>query len=107
MWRVQIPAYVQQAPGPVPADAATEFDTLLAGLPDPDDPTSAGGPVDLTGLTARPVWQLLAHAAATGRFAVHGSGRDDIVEFEPRQSNDVHEFGNRAGVYAAADGLWP
>lgn len=65
------------------------------------------GPIDLTGRTERPVWQLLVHAAATGRFALHGSGATDITVFEPRQSNDVNEFGDRLGVYAAADGLWP
>lgn len=29
-----------------------------------------------------------------------------IAEFEPRQSNDIEEFGNRRAVYAASDGLW-
>ncbi len=38
---------------------------------------------------------------------LHGSGRTDIEEFEPRQSNDINEFGNRRAVYAASDGIWP
>lgn len=38
---------------------------------------------------------------------LHGSGQSDILEFEPRQSNDVREFGNRRAVYAASDGIWP
>lgn len=98
---VSAPSYLLPAPE-VPADAVDELDAILAGL----EPSS-GGPADLTGSTERPIWQLLARAAASGRFALHGSGADDIVEFEPRQSNDTHEFGNRKGVYAAADGLWP
>lgn len=94
------------APHPVPPERARRFDALLADLaarPDHDHQ----GPVDLTGAVPGPVWELLVHAAATGRYALHGSGSDAITAFEPRQSNDVHEFGNRSGVYAAADGLWP
>src|SRR6478735_3474388 len=37
---------------------------------------------------------------------LHGSGSSEIAEFEPRQSNDTAEFGNRTAVYAASDGLW-
>ena len=37
---------------------------------------------------------------------LHGSGTGDIAKFEPRQSNDIEEFGNRRAVYAASDGLW-
>ncbi|GAB2599609.1 hypothetical protein [Pseudactinotalea suaedae] len=92
------------APGRVPPEAAAEFDLLLAEL---DGLSDDAGPIDLTGRTARPVWQLLVHAAATGRFALHGSGTTDIRMFEPRQANDVDSFGDRRGVYAAADGLWP
>lgn len=89
------------APDEVFARAAVEFDAVLAELHGSDTV------LDLTGRTDRPVWQLLVHAAGTGRYALHGSGEPDIDEFEPRQSNDVDDFGNREGVYAAADGLWP
>lgn len=91
----------QRQPEPISEQAAREFDQLLAQL------DGAPGVVDLTGQTARPSWQLLVHAAQTGRFALHGSAQADIEEFEPRQSIDVDEFGNRCGVYAASDGLWP
>jgi len=37
---------------------------------------------------------------------LHGSGDPDIALFEPRQSNDLGEFGNQKAVYAASDGLW-
>lgn len=96
------------APHVVSALAAGEFDSILDGVDARSAPPRlVGPPVDLSGRIERPLWQLLVHAAASGRFALHGSGSDDIVEFEPRQSNDVDEFGNREGVYAAADGLWP
>jgi hypothetical protein len=37
---------------------------------------------------------------------LHGSGDPNIALFEPRQSNDLNEFGNQKAVYAASDGLW-
>lgn len=51
-------------------------------------------------------WQFLCHLADHHDIAVHGSGDPDITLFEPRQSNDLHEFGNQKAVYAASDGLW-
>ena len=37
---------------------------------------------------------------------MHGSLDPDIEEFEPRQSNDLREFGAQRAVCAAADGIW-
>lgn len=54
-----------------------------------------------------PKWQFLCYAVEQRNFALHGSGRDNIGLFEPRQSNDTEEFGNQRAVYAAADGIWP
>ncbi len=53
-----------------------------------------------------PKWQFLCYLADEHNFALHGSGNPQIDLFEPRQSNDVGEFGNQKAVYAAADGLW-
>ena len=53
-----------------------------------------------------PKWQFLCHLADRHDIALHGSGKPDIDLFEPRQSSDVNEFGNRKAVYAASDGLW-
>jgi hypothetical protein len=53
-----------------------------------------------------PKWQFLCWACDAKGVLVHGSGNPDITEFEPRQSNDVTEFGNRRAVYAASDGIW-
>ena len=54
-----------------------------------------------------PKWQFLCYLCDHKNIVLHGSGERDIAEFEPRQSNDVAEFGNRCAVYAASDGIWP
>jgi hypothetical protein len=53
-----------------------------------------------------PKWQFLCHLADHHDIALHGSGDPNIALFEPRQSNDLNEFGNQKAVYAASDGLW-
>jgi len=57
-------------------------------------------------LTA-PKWQFLCYLCETKNILLHGSSNPAILEFEPRQSNDVNEFGNCRAVYAASDGIWP
>lgn len=51
-------------------------------------------------------WQFLCYLADHHGIAMHGSGNANIALFEPRQSNDLNEFGNQKAVYAASDGLW-
>src|SRR5258706_1104354 len=51
-------------------------------------------------------WQFLCHVADHHGIALHGSGDPNIALFEPRQANDLNEFGNQKAVYAASDGLW-
>ena len=53
-----------------------------------------------------PKWQFLCYLADHHDIALHGSGDPNIAIFEPRQSNDLNEFGNQKAVYAASDGLW-
>ena len=53
-----------------------------------------------------PKWQFLCHLADHHDLALHGSGDPNIALFEPRQSNDLNEFGNQKAIYAASDGLW-
>lgn len=53
-----------------------------------------------------PVWQFLCWLSDSKGHLLHGTGDATIRRFEPRQSNDVTEFGNRKAVYAASDGLW-
>ena len=87
-------------PGPDPATQA-DFDRLLAAA------VEAGPDQFIDYQLGAPKWQFLCHAADRGGFVLHGTGKSDITIFEPRQSNDVNEFGNRRAVYAASDGLWP
>lgn len=53
-----------------------------------------------------PKWQFLSYLADTHGIVFHGSGNSDIMRFEPRQSNDLNEFGNQKAVYASSDGIW-
>ena len=83
-------------------DAAVraEFDALLAAA------LAAGPGTAIDYRLAAPRWQFLCHVADHREAVLHGSSDPDITRFEPRQSNDILEFGNRKAVYAAADGLW-
>ena len=54
-----------------------------------------------------PLWQFLCWLTDHKGHLLHGTGDPNITLFEPRQSNDVGEFGNRKAVYAASDGIWP
>jgi len=65
----------------------------------------AGRVIDYT--LVAPKWQFLCYLCDHKEIVLHGSGQPDILEFEPRQSNDIAEFGNRRAVYAASDGIWP
>jgi hypothetical protein len=98
---VDHPAHWLTRPGPEP-DAATRaaFDELLARA------VAAGPAEPIDYRLAAPKWQFLCHVADRGEALLHGSSAPDIALFEPRQSNDIAEFGNRTAVYAAADGLW-
>ncbi len=82
-------------------DTKLAFDQLLQA-------TLARGPNAVIQYTLpAPKWQFLCYLAEQHDLALHGSRDDQIAHFEPRQSNDLNEFGNRKAVYAAADGIWP
>jgi hypothetical protein len=81
-------------------EAAAAFERLYTEVVEHD--TGAEIPYDL----AAPKWQFLCYLTDNKGVLVHGSSKPDIEEFEPRQSDDVGEFGNRKAVYAAADALW-
>jgi hypothetical protein len=86
----------------LPIDAATRaaFDALIAAA------RAALGADPINYTLAAPKWQFLCYAAETHHLAMHGSGNAQISVFEPRQSNDLMDFGNRKAVYAAGDGIW-
>jgi hypothetical protein len=78
-----------------------DFERLFAAI------VERGGGAVVEYRLAAPRWQFLCYLSDHKDILLHGSGQSDIAEFEPRQSNDVAEFGNRRAVYAASDGIWP
>jgi hypothetical protein len=82
------------------AQIKTAFDALL------DSAINTGRCPEIEYTLPYPKWQFLCYAADQHDIALHGSGDAGIDQFEPRQSNDLNEFGNQKAVYAAADGMW-
>lgn len=80
--------------------AQIAFDELL------DTTLRSGGCPTIAFTLPWPKWQFLCHLADHHEIALHGSGNPSIALFEPRQSNDLNEFGNQKAIYAASDGLW-
>lgn len=80
--------------------ARAAFDALF------DEAAHRGGNAPIAYELPWPRWQFICHIADTRPIVVHGSQNAEIDEFEPRQSNDVHPFGDRKAVYATSDGLW-
>ena len=100
--RDRVSPLVLAAPG-AQTDIGTRgaFEQLLAATVE----RGAGTIIDYT--LPAPKWQFLCFLCDHQDILLHGSGQPDILEFEPRQSNDVGEFGNRRAVYGASDGIWP
>ena len=86
---------------PRDAEMLAEFEQLFAST------IEHGGGASIQYQLAAPRWQFLCWLADEKPIVLHGSGDPDISEFEPRQSNDIEEFGNRKAIYGARDGLWP
>jgi len=103
---MKLPDYWLNRP-PMNLDDATQasFETLLSETIVPDTLEQVECPEIQYNLPV-PKWQFLCWAADQKNLAVHGSGNAHIAVFEPRQSNDLNEFGNQKAVYAAGDGLW-
>jgi len=80
--------------------ARIAFDELL------DATLRVGGCPSIQYSLPWPKWQFLCHVADHHNIALHGSGDPNIALFEPRQANDLNDFGNQKAVYAASDGLW-
>ena len=98
---MMLPDYWLTRPG-LNVDEGTRlaFDALL------NTTLKMGGCPTIEFTLPSPKWQFLCHIADQHDIALHGSGDPDIALFEPRQSNDLNEFGNQKAIYAAADGLW-
>ena len=96
-----LPEYWLTRPS-VTFDKATQnaFDELW------DSTLSLGNCPEISFTLPYPKWQFLCYLADQHDIALHGSGNPQIALFEPRQSNDLNEFGNQKAVYAASDGIW-
>lgn len=99
---MRLPDYWLTRPDvPVDEEASSAFDELF------DQTIRIGGCPTIDFPLPWPKWQFLCHLADHHDIALHGSGDPAIIMFEPRQSQDLSEFGNQKAVYAASDGLWP
>ncbi|MCX6046696.1 MAG: hypothetical protein NT075_16450 [Chloroflexi bacterium] len=83
------------------ADTIAAFEQLFAEAVEP------GIGAEIAYTLPMPKWQFLCYLCDHKPIVLHGSGNLEIDEFEPRQSNDINEFGNRQAIYAASDGIWP
>ena len=99
---MQLPAYYLPRP---PLDLAPATCAAFERLYDEAVRPGHGEVLDYT--LSSPKWQFLCWLCDTQEVLLHGSGAPGIRVFEPRQSNDIEEFGNRRAVYAASDGIWP
>ncbi len=98
----QLPPYWQQRPGyPIDEDLRKAFDHLLTKA------QTQGAEVPIEYPLDAPKWSFLCYAAEQRGLALHGSTNPNIRLFEPRQPQDLNEFGAQKAVYAAADGIWP
>src|SRR5689334_13111620 len=92
--------FLPRPPLDLDPDTIADFERLYADMlaADPTQPIA----YELT----VPKWKFLSYLTDTKNILMHGSNNASIEEFEPRQSNDTAEFGNRRAVYAASDALW-
>jgi hypothetical protein len=98
---MQLPPYFLLQPAASwDADTVAAFEQLYAQFVAP----GTGGEIIYT--LSAPKWQFLCYLAEHKQILMHGSGKSDIKEFEPRKADDVAEFGDRCAVYAASDGIW-
>lgn len=96
---MQIPDYYLKRPV-VSREKNEDFDQLYRSILERDSTAE----IDYT--LKAPKWQFLCYLSDTKNILLHGSVNPAIEEFEPRQSIDADEFGNRRAIYAASDGIW-
>ena len=94
-----LPDYWLARPGPDRGAAVrASFDRLWEGA-------MGSGDTAMVEVPRGDRWRFLCHLAETRGVVLHGSGNPGIAVFEPRQANDLGEFGNQKAVYAAGDGI--
>ncbi len=95
------PYWLPRPAYPINPELKNAFDDLLAKA------RTAGAEEPLEYTLEAPKWVFLCYAADQHHLALHGSVNPNIRIFEPRQPQDLNEFGAQLAVYAAADGIWP
>lgn len=96
-----VPPYLlPRPPMDLDAETAAAFDRVF------DEAVDNGPERPLDYRLPAPLWQFICYLTDTRDVVVHGSSDRSIPKFEPRKADDVQEFGNRAAVYGASDGLW-
>src|SRR6478672_11874886 len=87
---IQLPPYLETRPTmDLSPETVAAFERLCTEAVEPG--TGAEIPYSLSA----PKWQFLCYLTDNKGVLVHGSPNPGIEEIEPRQSNDVEEFGNR------------
>ena len=98
---MQLPDYWLSRPADEPApDVRAGFDAIWRRA------VGTGGSPVVDDVLPAPKWQFLCHLGDEYGLVLHGSGNPNIAVFEPRQADDLREFGNQNAVYAAGDGIW-
>src|SRR4051812_2174934 len=97
---MQLPPYFETRP-PMELDASTiaSFERLFA------EQVEHGAGEEIHYPLPPPKWQFLCYLSKKKDIVVHAPGSPNIEDFEPRQPDDIEEFGNRRAVYAASDAL--
>ncbi len=96
----ELPSHFITRPPMPGGEAIAAFESLF-------DHVVASGPNTLIDYNLPwPRWQFISHVVESRGLIAHGSQNGAITQFEPRQSQDTHPFGNRKAVYGASDGLW-
>jgi hypothetical protein len=98
---VQIPDHYLRRPDTWGASDVAAFEQLFAEYVAP----RAGARIQY-GIAA-PKWQFLCWMTEYKNLVLHGGNGATVDTLEPRQADDVSEFGARNAVYAASDGIWP
>jgi hypothetical protein len=98
---VHIPDHYLRSPAIGHAPDVGGFERLFA------EQVSPGTGAAIRYQLAAPKWQFLCWMTETKKVVLHGANGSTVDTLEPRQADDVSEFGARRAVYAASDGIWP
>lgn len=98
---MDIPDHYLRRPARWRASDVSGFERLFA------EQVSPGTGAAIRYQLAAPKWQFLCWMTESKNVVLHGANGSTVETLEPRQADDVGEFGARYAVYAASDGIWP